>query len=128
MENLKYLITKNMIIDNLFQLDYMGVPSWEELNDADKTKQHQNQTTTIIPEKYEPDIKALCDYAGIITLTEGMNISITLHDILKICPRNRQRVDAYRILVRYLKEHLGVELIINSKKSKSNKNGKKLQA
>lgn len=107
-----------MLIENLYQLDYMGVSSWEGLNDVGKDKQHQPQTTFIIPKKYETDIKALCDYAGTTTLTEGMKISITLQDILKICPRNRHRVDAYTTLVRYLKEPLGVELIIKSNKTK----------
>lgn len=105
-----------MFIENMFQLDYMGVSSWEGLNDAVKTKQHQPQTTTIIPEKYEADIKALCDYAGTTTLTEGMTINITLQDILKICPRKRRRVDSFNSLVKYLREQWDVELIISSKK------------
>lgn len=107
-----------MLIDNLFQLDYIGVSSWEGLNDAVKTKQHQPQTTTITPEKYEADIKALCDYAGTTTLTEGMTISITLQDILKIRPRKRRRVDSFNSLVKYLRERWGVELIITSNKIK----------
>lgn len=109
-----------MFIENMFQLDYMGVSSWEGLNDVGKDKQHQNKTTTIIPEKYEADIKALCDYAGTTTLTEGMTIIITLKDILKICPRKRHRVDSFNSLVKYLREQWSVELLIASNKTKYN--------
>lgn len=109
-----------MLIENLYQLDYMGVPSWEEFNEAGKTKQHQNKTTTIIPEKYDADIKALCDYAGTTTLKEGTIISITLQDILQICPRKRHRVDSFNSLVKYLRERWSVELLITSNKTKYN--------
>ncbi len=119
-----------MLIDNLFQLDYLDVSSLSGHLEKNPIKKVENLTSRKIvsSEEFADDVKRLCEFAGIIELRPGMNITISLQEILKICPRNRQRVDAYRILVRYLKEQLGVELIINSKKSKSNRNGKKLQA
>lgn len=76
----------------------------------------------IIPEKFADDVKQLCDFSGISEISPGMTITITLQEILRICPRNRQRVDAYKTLVHYLKEQLGVELFIKSKRTNSNKN------
>lgn len=107
-----------MLIENLYQLDYMSVPSWKEPDDVGKDKQHQTNTDIIIPEKYEPDIKALCEYSGMKTVKEGMTISITLQEILKICPRKRHRKDSYNSLVKYLREQWNVELFITSNKSK----------
>ncbi|MGM9776726.1 MAG: hypothetical protein ACI3ZD_00100 [Prevotella sp.] len=109
-----------MLIENLYQLDYMGVSSWKSPNEAGKNKQHQVNARIIIPEKYEADIKALCEYSRITTLKEGMTINITLQEILKICPRKRHRIDSYSTLVRYLREQLGVELVITSNKTKNN--------
>ena len=117
-----------MLIENLFQLDYMDVSSLSGM-EKNPIENVENLTSrkTIISEEFAEDVKRLCEFSGIIEVSPGMTITITLQEILKICPRNRQRVDAYKILVRYLKEQHGVELIINSKKSKSNENGKKLQ-
>lgn len=43
-------------------------------------------------------------------------IDISLQDILKLCPRNRQRVDAYKGLISELSEQEGIELRITSRK------------
>ena len=48
----------------------------------------------------------------------GLCISITLQDALSIMPRERRRIDAYRGLLSFLKEKLGIILSITSQKTK----------
>ena len=50
-------------------------------------------------------------------LESGSCINITLQELLKIVPRKRRRIDAYRGLVSKLK-NIGVTLTIKSQKSK----------
>lgn len=49
-------------------------------------------------------------------LESGMEINVTLQDLLRIVPRNRPRKDAYRHLQRVLKDNMGVILTIKSRK------------
>jgi hypothetical protein len=65
--------------------------------------------------KYDSDVKALKERYRVET---GVCIRIPLKEILEICPRERKRVDAYAGLVSHLKREYGVELVINSNKSK----------
>ncbi len=67
-----------------------------------------------ITEQYDEDIKALSMFYDLLP---GRVIEIDLQDILVICPRNRQRTDAYNGLVKELKSR-DVLLIIKSRKSK----------
>ena len=67
--------------------------------------------------KYDSDVKALKERYRIEYET-GVCIRIPLKEILEICPRVRKRVDAYTGLVSHLKREYGVELVINSNKSK----------
>ena len=64
--------------------------------------------------KYEDDIKALSVF---YSLDPGTEISIALRDLLCICYRERQRVDAYRGLVTELSRR-GVSLNITSRKKR----------
>lgn len=78
----------------------------------------KNNTKEIsIPQKFKADIDALKTYLK-AELESGLCINLTLSKILKICPRERKRVDAYTSLSRYLKDKLGVELNIKSQKTK----------
>lgn len=67
--------------------------------------------------KYDSDVKALKERYR-VEFETGVCIRIPLKEILEICPRERKRVDAYAGLVSHLKREYGVELIINSNKSK----------
>ena len=67
--------------------------------------------------KYDSDVKALKERYR-VEFGTGVCIRIPLKEILEICPRERKRVDAYTGLVSHLKREYGVELIINSNKSK----------
>lgn len=49
-------------------------------------------------------------------LESGMEINVTLQDLLRIVPRNRPRKDAYKHLQRILKDKMGVILTIKSRK------------
>lgn len=68
-------------------------------------------------DKYDSDVKALKERYR-VEFETGVCIKIPLKEILEICPRVRKRVDAYAGLVSHLKREYGVELIINSNKSK----------
>lgn len=79
---------------------------------------NQQVIKTVIPKLYEDDIKALCDYAGVDSLTGGMTIRMTLQEILGIIPKKRARIESYRMLTQFLKETMNVELILTSRKTK----------
>ena len=67
--------------------------------------------------KYDSDVKALKERYR-VEFETGVCIRSPLKEILEICPKERKRVDAYTGLVSHLKREYGVELIINSNKSK----------
>ena len=53
-------------------------------------------------------------------LCSGVRIELDLHEALKLFPRKRKRVDAYSKLIRKVREDYNAELIITSRKTKSN--------
>ena len=80
-----------------------------------------HQTTTAgeetkssrIPVKFKADIEKLLSlYPG------STEITMTLREALEKIPRDRKRVDAYDTLVKFLKEHMGIDLIVKSQKTK----------
>ena len=73
--------------------------------------------TVIIPAKFKDDIKALEDYAG-RKLENGVCIKVELSELLDIVPRERRRIDAYNALVQFMKDELGVDLVISSSRKK----------
>ena len=70
-----------------------------------------------IPKKFKKDVEALRDKYGDAFKT-GFCITITLQEALSIMPRKRIRIDAYRGLLSFLKEKLGIILSITSQKTK----------
>ena len=64
-------------------------------------------------EKYDSDISALTAIYG----TTGVSIDIELQELLKICPRERKRIEAYNGLVSELAKR-GIVLTIKSRKTK----------
>ncbi len=86
----------------------------------EKGTQKPITTTEVIIKKpkskrqFDEDIDALSVF---YPMTEGSTIEIQLHDLLVICPRERERVDAYRGLVSELAKK-GITLIIKSRKTK----------
>ena len=73
--------------------------------------------TVIVPAKFKNDIKALEDYTG-RKLENGVCIKVELSELLDIVPRERRRIDAYNALVQFMKDELGVDLVISSSRKK----------
>ncbi len=73
--------------------------------------------TVIVPDKFKEDIEALEKYIG-RKLESGLCIKVDLSELLTVIPRARKRTDAYKTLVKFLKDEFGIDLIINSKKQK----------
>lgn len=93
------------------RLDNIAEPSETVRKDSNKTFPKP------IPEKFKKDIEALQDKYGDAFKT-SLCISMTLQDALSIMPRERRRIDAYRGLISFLKEKLGIILSITSQKTK----------
>lgn len=92
------------------------VPSHQE-NKAEPDVIEEKTAEIRIPKKYQEDIQTLRDMYG-ESFKTGLCINLSLQDTLKFLPRERKRVDAYRGLVSFLKEKMGIELNIKSQKSK----------
>ena len=75
------------------------------------------ENTIIVPDKFKEDIEALENYIG-RKLESGLCIKVDLSELLTVIPRNRKRTDAYKTLVKFLKDEFGIDLIINSKKQR----------
>lgn len=73
--------------------------------------------TIIVPDKFKRDIEALETYIG-RKLESGLCIKVDLYELLTVIPRERKRTDAYKTLVKFLKDEFGIDLIINSKKQR----------
>ena len=79
--------------------------------------QEQNKVKKVVRGKFLRDLEALRDSG--YSLSSGSKIEITLQEILKICPRDRKRVDAYNSLVKYLNDEFDCSLYITSQKTKT---------
>lgn len=108
------MITNN----NIFQADYENVAPWGGRDGASREVNHQ-VIKTIIPARFQSDVKAMCDYAGVVELTRGMEIKMTLQEILSIIPKNRRRIESYHSLIAFLADEMGVALELTSKKTKN---------
>lgn len=76
----------------------------------------QNKVEKVVRGKFLRDLEALRDSG--YSLSSGSKIEITLQEMLKICPRDRKRVDAYTSLKSYLNDEFGCSLCITSQKTK----------
>lgn len=74
-------------------------------------------STIIVPDRFKEDIEALETYIG-RELENGLCIKVDLSELLTVIPRARKRTDAYKTLVKYLKDEFDITLTINSKKQK----------
>lgn len=83
----------------------------------DVIHKEDNPKTVIIPENMLADVNALKKYIG-QELSSGLCITVTLKELLTICPRERRKTDAYARLVAFLKDELNITLMIYSQKSK----------
>ena len=70
----------------------------------------------IVPLQYRDDVDKLKSYVGEENWKAGLEIAITLQEMLMICPRQRKRSDSYRKLIAYLDDELNIKLIIKSRR------------
>lgn len=115
-KNLTYV---NIILNNIFQADYES-PALER----EKYGTLEKQSHAMVPKGYADDVKALCAYMGVEALRTGMSIRMSLREILGIVPRKRERLDSYASFQNYLKDELGVELVLSSQKTMRNETEK----
>lgn len=103
---------------NIFQGDYEGVGSW---GGPDSANHEENCLVrkVIIPDKFSSDVKALCEYAGIETMTPGMHIKMSLQEALTIIPKKRRRTESYKPLISFLNDEMGITLELTTLKSKN---------
>ena len=104
--------------DNILQADYEVVEAWRGLDGASGKGNHL-MIKVIVPEQFKDDVTALCEYSGFTELRAGMTISMSLQEALDVLPRKRRRLDSYKQLIQFLKDEMGVSLIISSKKVKN---------
>ena len=107
-----------MTILSYYQLDYQGIDRMTGTLDLLEPKPTTLVSKTIIPDQFKDDMAALSEYSGLPELTAGMTIKMSLQEALGVIPRKRKRVDSYSPLVSFLKEEMGITLIINSQKTK----------
>lgn len=62
----------------------------------------------------DPEILLLAKTYG--PLTNGVKIELSLQEVLQLFPRQRKRSDAYKGLIKKVKEQFNVELTIGTKK------------
>lgn len=74
------------------------------------------QTSVSAPKTPEDEIEVLARYCG--GLAKGKVVRIGLHEILDIIPRKRRKADAYYALKKQLRDEYGVELVIESRRTK----------
>ncbi len=107
-----------MIIENLTQkLEETGMVCSSRQEVSPDVIAKENTKTVIIPENMKSDVEALKGYVG-HDLSNGLCITVTLKELLSVCPRERKKTDAYARLVAFLRDELNVTLIIYSQKTK----------
>lgn len=95
----------------------IGSSSRQEV-DPDVIENVNKKRTIVIPDKFKYDIAALERYTG-SSFQSGICITVSLWELLELCPRERRRADAFTTLIRFLREEMGVILNIKTQKNKS---------
>lgn len=71
----------------------------------------------IVPDAFKSDIENLKAYIGEDRWQRGLQISLSLQELLGICPRERKRSDAYGKLIKYLADEWNINLTILKSKN-----------
>ena len=109
-----------MLIENLNSILFGSTRNCVVPKRQEETKTIQpdviekTDSKTTKPLKYQNDLEALKNEYGELP-TE---LCIDLQELLRICPRDRRRIDAYIGLVSYLEKEEGIKLKITSRKTK----------
>jgi hypothetical protein len=108
------------LMSSLFGSGKTDIKTEPIITEADSVKDSNSETP--IPQlSVEEEIEVLAAHIG--GIASGMTIEIELRELLGILDRKRKKADSYYQLKKHLKEDYGVELIITSRTSKSNKEG-----
>ena len=81
------------------------VPAIREPNPVPETKDDIDPEILLLTREYGP-------------LTNGVKIELSLREALRLFPRQRKRSDAYKGLIKKVKEQFNAELTIGTKKKK----------
>lgn len=71
----------------------------------------------IVPDAFKSDIDNLKAYIGTDRWQRGLHISLSLQELLGLCPRERKRSDAYGKLINYLADEWNINLTILKSKN-----------
>ena len=110
-----------MLLNNMFSTDLPGTcygPVKDvsaPIPEAQEKSERAPVVEDVKQDSITDDIKRLEDAMG-QPLESGMEINVTLQELLKIVPRKRPRKDAYKHFQRVLKDEKGVILTIKSQK------------
>ena len=80
-----------------------------------KKDKKQEEIKVIIPEQYRNDVENLKNYVGEDNWAPGLEIELTLQELLSICARTRKRSDAYAKLITYMHNELNINLKIKKR-------------
>ena len=111
-----------MLLNSMFSA-FPGIwtePKKDDVSAPNPEAQEKSECAPVVEVKQDSitaDIKRLEEaFSNGQPLESGMEINVTLQEILRIAPRNRPRKDAYKHLQRVLKDKMGVILTIKSRK------------
>lgn len=80
-----------------------------------KNEKPQKAECVIVPEQYRDDVENLKKYVGEDNWAPGLEIELTLQELLSICARTRKRSDAYAKLITYMHNELNIDLKIKKR-------------
>ena len=101
------------LLEGLFRGDLQ-----QDEQPSPKKEKKQDELRIIIPEQFRDDVENLKKYVGEANWKPGLEIELTLQELLSICARTRKRSDAYAKLITYMNNELQITLKIK-------KNGRK---
>ena len=111
-----------MLLNSMFSA-FPGIwtePKKDDVSAPIPEAQEKSECAPVGKVKQNPltdDIKRLEEaFSNGQPLESGIEINVTLQELLRIVPRNRARKDAYKHLQRVLKDEMGVILTIKSRK------------
>ena len=84
-------------------------------NPLQKKGKKQEEVKVIIPEQFKDDVENLKKYVGESNWKPGLEIELTLQELLSICARARKRSDAYAKLITYMNNELQITLKIKKR-------------
>lgn len=76
----------------------------------------------IVPDEFKSDIENLKAHIGVRHWKSGLQITLSLQELLQICPRERKRSDAYGKLIKYLADEWKISLTIKKRMNNETQN------